>query len=381
MREITRRRQRKLLQKRVALAREKRVMVVTRSRLGALKRKKKLSPWERRELIDKFQQNRCNMCSRMLPLEEFLQQQASGANNTNNNNGTPAAAYPAKYSTRCRQCRVDSHNNRSIPRGLRDLFNASRHRARDKGWDFDLVPEDLMDIYLRQGGKCNYSGVPLEVRRRRMVNRFDLSSISIGNNTTGGSEEEEEEEKEEEEEEEEEKEREEEEKEQEQEEKKTHGANNGYDNNKDGGNKLNMATNEKINWFGNNYGYNLYKNRASLDRIDPKRGYTRDNVHLVCTYINHAKSDLSHEHFVELCRDIVNVADQRKQQEKLEYNPVTGHSKGTFAAPDVPDRLKDSVVSYRNMTCVPGEVKFIVELLESRPSSSLSSSPSPDKSR
>lgn len=53
-------------------------------------------------------------------------------------------------------------------------------------------------------------------------------------------------------------------------------------------------------------------NKASVDRIDPSRGYVKDNVHLVCVHINYAKLDLSEEDFISLCRDVVHVAQTRK---------------------------------------------------------------------
>ena len=51
--------------------------------------------------------------------------------------------------------------------------------------------------------------------------------------------------------------------------------------------------------------------KASIDRIDPSRGYVRDNVHMVCIHINYAKLDLSEEDFISLCRDVVHVAQTR----------------------------------------------------------------------
>lgn len=46
-------------------------------------------------------------------------------------------------------------------------------------------------------------------------------------------------------------------------------------------------------------------NRVSLDRLDPKKGYTKDNVVLVCWKVNDAKRALSSEDFINLCRNIV----------------------------------------------------------------------------
>lgn len=46
--------------------------------------------------------------------------------------------------------------------------------------------------------------------------------------------------------------------------------------------------------------YNL-----SVDRIDSDKGYTIDNIQLLCTIINTMKSTLSNEEFVEICKLIV----------------------------------------------------------------------------
>lgn len=55
----------------------------------------------------------------------------------------------------------------------------------------------------------------------------------------------------------------------------------------------------------------VYIEIPSLDRIDPKKGYTKDNVHLVCRPINYAKLDLDDEDFITLCRDVAHVASAR----------------------------------------------------------------------
>lgn len=54
---------------------------------------------------------------------------------------------------------------------------------------------------------------------------------------------------------------------------------------------------------------NVFK--ASVDRIDPDRGYTRDNVHLVCLLVNFAKLDLQEEDFLGLVFDICDRARTR----------------------------------------------------------------------
>lgn len=59
-------------------------------------------------------------------------------------------------------------------------------------------------------------------------------------------------------------------------------------------------------------GFNLRtagRNTASLDRIDSSGGYTEGNVQWVHKDINRMKLDHSVEHFVDLCRKVVQQAD------------------------------------------------------------------------
>lgn len=54
----------------------------------------------------------------------------------------------------------------------------------------------------------------------------------------------------------------------------------------------------------------LGEGKASLDRIDPLRGYTKDNVQWVYTPVNYMKWNTSEEEFLELCSLI---ASRRKE--------------------------------------------------------------------
>lgn len=42
----------------------------------------------------------------------------------------------------------------------------------------------------------------------------------------------------------------------------------------------------------------------SIDRIDSSKGYTKDNIHLVCASINSMKLDYSVQEFIELCKQV-----------------------------------------------------------------------------
>lgn len=58
--------------------------------------------------------------------------------------------------------------------------------------------------------------------------------------------------------------------------------------------------------------------KASIDRIDPSKGYTRDNVHFVALHVNLAKLDLYEADFISMCRDVVSVARKRARQAGLQ---------------------------------------------------------------
>ena len=45
---------------------------------------------------------------------------------------------------------------------------------------------------------------------------------------------------------------------------------------------------------------------VSVDQIDPRKGYTKDNVQLVCSAVNQMKSDLPMNELLEFCKAIVN---------------------------------------------------------------------------
>mgnify|MGYP000005459383 FL=1 len=51
---------------------------------------------------------------------------------------------------------------------------------------------------------------------------------------------------------------------------------------------------------------------VSVDRIDSKKGYTRDNVQLVCMAINQMKSDLDNNTFYNLCKAVYRNAAKWK---------------------------------------------------------------------
>jgi len=52
--------------------------------------------------------------------------------------------------------------------------------------------------------------------------------------------------------------------------------------------------------------FTRHPTNASLDRIDPKGGYTKDNIQLTTNVCNIAKMDLTEEMFIDMCEQVYN---------------------------------------------------------------------------
>lgn len=52
--------------------------------------------------------------------------------------------------------------------------------------------------------------------------------------------------------------------------------------------------------------YNGISCTASIDRIDSKKGYTKDNVQLVHKDVNMMKNQYSRDYFIDMCRAVIN---------------------------------------------------------------------------
>jgi hypothetical protein len=61
---------------------------------------------------------------------------------------------------------------------------------------------------------------------------------------------------------------------------------------------------------GTSAGRSRHPRSPSLDRIDRTKGYTADNVQVVCWQYNIAKGELDDANFVRFCRRVVETADK-----------------------------------------------------------------------
>ena len=53
-------------------------------------------------------------------------------------------------------------------------------------------------------------------------------------------------------------------------------------------------------------------NTVSIERINSKIGYTKENTILVCQAVNRMKTDFSYEEFYELCKDVAQFLGDEK---------------------------------------------------------------------
>jgi hypothetical protein len=56
----------------------------------------------------------------------------------------------------------------------------------------------------------------------------------------------------------------------------------------------------------------INRNNISIDRIDSSKGYTKDNVRLICAIINSIRFNLGDDEFYEICNKVVNPSKKNK---------------------------------------------------------------------
>lgn len=60
-------------------------------------------------------------------------------------------------------------------------------------------------------------------------------------------------------------------------------------------------------------GSGKFPNNASVDRIDPGKDYSIDNVRLVCNHVNMMRSNLSDNELLNYCKCIINYYDHKNE--------------------------------------------------------------------
>ena len=74
--------------------------------------------------------------------------------------------------------------------------------------------------------------------------------------------------------------------------------------------------------------YKFYEGRVntnlSVDRIDSTKGYSKDNVQLVCMAANQMKNDLSMEEFINMCESVLALEREKVKARAAIRNKVSG---------------------------------------------------------
>ena len=74
--------------------------------------------------------------------------------------------------------------------------------------------------------------------------------------------------------------------------------------------------------------YKFYEGRVntnlSVDRIDSTKGYSKENVQLVCMAANQMKNDLSMEEFINMCESVLALEREKIKARTARANKVSG---------------------------------------------------------
>ena len=74
--------------------------------------------------------------------------------------------------------------------------------------------------------------------------------------------------------------------------------------------------------------YKFYEGRVntnlSVDRIDSTKGYSKDNVQLVCMAANQMKNDLPMTEFIEMCEAVLALEREKIKARTAIKNKVSG---------------------------------------------------------
>ena len=106
---------------------------------------------------------RCNDCGVEKPAESFHKIRG----------GTHLHSY-CKMCARVREAEI----RRTLRGNVRRLVDSARHRSQSKGWPCNLDIDFVLDLILRQRGRCAYSGVPMEILWPHSDWRMSLERLS-----------------------------------------------------------------------------------------------------------------------------------------------------------------------------------------------------------
>lgn len=266
---------------------------------------------------------KCIMCNEIKDAEHF-------GSNKNNSDGLNS------YCKACENIRIKARKDKQTPEQfLRNLYNNARHRTKKSGKPFELVFDDVMNLWNEQRGLCALTGVQMTHKSAGLYNGSidridsskeytvdniqmvsviaqiikqdnDMETLKLLMKQIGN-----------------------------------------YDGVKGmkalseqmkkfikNGLKQSRETHNKRTKKGREYAYDidqeyiekLYEEQGgvcaisgiemackthdiynlSIDRIDSSKGYTKENVHLVCAIINNMKNEYSMDEFMKECENMYN---------------------------------------------------------------------------
>lgn len=139
-------------------------------KMGLISKKSKLI--QEQLSLKKEGKRRCNNCKKIYPYntEHF-----------NSNKGI------CKFCSKKRgKIRYQSlMNNLSIDKLIKIRCDQAYQRACKKGWEFDITPEYLMEIYNKQNGNCYYSGIKMEISLKGYTNNNYVLSVDRVDSSKG----------------------------------------------------------------------------------------------------------------------------------------------------------------------------------------------------
>jgi hypothetical protein len=138
--------------------------------LGLISKKSKLI--QEQLSLKKEGKRRCNNCKEIYPYD---------TEHFNSNRGI--CKFCSKKSGKIRYQSL--MNNLTTEKLLKIRCEQAYQRACKKGWEFDITPEYLLEIYNKQNGNCYYSGIKMEISLKGYTNNNYVLSVDRKNSNEG----------------------------------------------------------------------------------------------------------------------------------------------------------------------------------------------------
>jgi hypothetical protein len=89
--------------------------------------------------------------------------------------------YKSGLETYCKECRLkDQHRINSTLRGyITNKISSTRRNSKKLNREFSITIQDVLEMWIKQGGKCYYSGMPMEHHASGSVHTRNPSCLTI----------------------------------------------------------------------------------------------------------------------------------------------------------------------------------------------------------